>query len=107
MSTNPYDPPGSPFVPPAAQPKVAKAGLPLGLGIFGMIAWLLPIIGLPVTIIGLVFGIKALNGPSKGMAIAAVVLCSLGLMLTLVNVAAGIYLAVTGQHPLVNQLQGK
>jgi hypothetical protein len=38
MSTNPYDPPESPFAPPRPAKKVAGAGLPLGLSIFGMIA---------------------------------------------------------------------
>jgi hypothetical protein len=57
--------------------------------------------------VGLVFGIKALSGPSKGMAIVAVVLCSLGLIMTFGNMALGVYLAVSGQHPLVNQLKGQ
>jgi hypothetical protein len=109
MSRDPYLPPRAPIGAPPESRRVddGKPGLALGLGIFGLIAWLLPIVGLPVTIIGLVLGGKAMPGRKKGLAIAAVVLCSIGLAFSALNMALGVYLGVTGQHPLVNKMQGK
>jgi hypothetical protein len=62
-----------------------------------MIAWLLPIVGLPVTILGLVFGIRALRSRSREMALSAVVLSTVGLVATIVNSAIGAYMGATGQ----------
>jgi hypothetical protein len=69
----------------------------LVLGLCGLIAWIIPLFGFPVTITGLVFGIKALGRPQNGMAIAGTVLCGLGLVLTAINSAVGAYLGATGQ----------
>ena len=74
-----------------------KAIWSLCLGLFGLIAWFLPIVGLPTTITGLVFGIKSINGPRKGMATAGIVLCVIGLVLSIANAAIGAYLGATGQ----------
>lgn len=74
----------------------------LVLGIIGLLAWFIPLIGLSVIIPGLVFGIKALKRRENGMAIAGVVLCSIGLLLCTINFVWGAYLGVTGQHPLLN-----
>lgn len=74
-----------------------KAIWSLCLGLFGLLAWLLPIIGLPTTITGLVLGIKSVNGPRKGMATAGIVLCIIGLVLSTGNAALGAYLGATGQ----------
>jgi len=89
------------------QPKQGKPVTALVLGIVGMIAWLIPIIGLPVQITGLVFGIKALKSPKRGMAIAAIVLCIIGLVLTIINAAIGAYLGATGQIPALNDMTNK
>ena len=78
----------------------------LVLGIIGMIAWIIPIIGLPIQIVGLVKGIKAMKAGKSGKATAGVVLCIIGLVLTTINAALGAYLGMTGQHPLVNQMMG-
>jgi hypothetical protein len=74
-----------------------KAIWSLCLGLFGLLAWFLPIIGLPVTITGLVLGIKSLSGPRRGMAIAGIVLCITGLLASIANAAIGAYLGATGQ----------
>jgi hypothetical protein len=79
-----------------------KATASLVLGIVGMIAWFIPLFGLPITIVGLVMGIKASKSKKRGMAKAGVVLCIIGLVLTIINAAIGAYMAATGQHPLVN-----
>ena len=67
------------------------------LGLFSLLAWLLPIVGLPVSIAGLVFGIKGTRSESKVVAIIGIVLCVLGLVLSIANAAIGAYLGATGQ----------
>jgi len=74
-----------------------KAIWSLCLGLFGLLAWILPVIGLPTTITGLVLGIKSVNGPRKGMATAGIVLGIIGLVLSTGNAALGAYLGATGQ----------
>ena len=101
---NPYTPPTSDL---ESQSTHDKQGRPVGsfvLGILGLVFWLLPILGLPVTITGLVFGIKALKGEQRGLAIAGVILCCLGIFLSAANAALGAYLSFTGQHPFLNQM---
>jgi hypothetical protein len=74
----------------------------LVLGIVGLIAWCIPICGLPISIVGLILGIRQMNSPSSGLAIAGVILNSLGLLASIVNAGVGVYLGITGQHPLLN-----
>lgn len=57
------------------------------LGIVGFIAWCLPIAGYPVTIVGIVLG-------GKGMAIAGIIMCTITLVLTLINSILGAFLSV-------------
>jgi hypothetical protein len=87
------NPPGSALAPSGSGKAIAS----LCLGLFGLIAWILPIIGLPTTITGLVLGIKSVNGSRKGMATAGIVLCIIGLVLSIANAAIGAYLGATGQ----------
>lgn len=76
------------------------------LGILSIFAWLIPTLGLPITLLGLIIGVQTLRGVGmpnlrrveKGMAVAAVVLCSLGLLATIGNFAYRAYLVVTGQR---------
>src|SRR3989338_8991438 len=53
--------------------KNGKATTGLVLGIIGLVAWFIPLIGAPITIIGLVFGIKGLKSLKRGVAIAGIV----------------------------------
>ncbi|MHC4444905.1 MAG: DUF4190 domain-containing protein [Planctomycetota bacterium] len=94
MSETPLMPqePGAPQEPQGKGKAIAS----LVLGIIGLLGWCLPIVGLPVTIIRLVLGIKALPTPSRGMAIAGIVLCILGLVASIVNAIIGAYLGATG-----------
>jgi Domain of unknown function (DUF4190) len=78
-----------------------KATASLVLGILGLIGWCLPIFGLPMTIVGLVLGIKGQNSSNHGSAVAGIVLNIIGLALSVVNAAIGAYLGATGQHPLL------
>ena len=64
----------------------------LVLGIISLATWLIPIIGYPVTIVGLVLGIKSVKSEKRGMAIAGIVMSSIGLVLSLVNSIAGVIL---------------
>jgi hypothetical protein len=93
--------PSSPFPGPpestVARTGSGKAIASLCLGLFGLVAWFLPIIGFPVTITGLVLGVQSLNGPRKGVATAGIVLCIIGLVLSTANAAIGAYLGATGQ----------
>jgi len=86
--------PGAPESP--ARTGGGKAIASLCLGLFGLIAWFLPIVGFPVTVTGLVLGIKSLNGPRNGMATAGIVLCIIGLVLSTANAAIDAYLGATG-----------
>ena len=56
----------------------------LVLGIVGLLTWLIPFIGLPIPLIGLVWGIVLLRRkpPKKLMLYSGVVMCSLGLFLS-------------------------
>lgn len=74
-----------------------KATASLVLGIVGLIAWLLPLVGFPVTIVGLVMGVQGRNGEKKGMATAGMVLSIIGLVLCVINAVLGAYFGVTGQ----------
>jgi hypothetical protein len=76
-----------------------KAVTSLVLGIIGMMAWLLPIIGLPITIVGLVQGIYGMRTTQRGMAIAGMILSIIGLIFTIINATIGAYMGATGQIP--------
>lgn len=75
----------------------------LVLGLVGMVAWILPIIGFPVQVVGLVFSIKGRTSVKKKMATAGMILCIIGLVFTLLNAVAGAYLASTGQYDMLTQ----
>jgi hypothetical protein len=93
--------------PPPVEKEPGKPVASLVLGLIGLVACFIPIIGLPVTITGLVFGIKACRRVKNGMAIAGTILCSIGLVLSVMNFAWGAYLGATGQHPVVNRLTNR
>lgn len=67
-----------------------KSVASLVLGIISLIAWIIPLIGAPVSIIGLVLGVKKKYT-------AGIVLNVIGLVLTVANAAIGAYMGATGQ----------
>jgi hypothetical protein len=69
----------------------------LVLGIIGIIAWIIPIIGLPIGIAALVLGILGIKRSSKGMSIAGIVLAVICLVLTITNSAIGAYQGYHGE----------
>lgn len=60
------------------------------LGIVSLIAWLLPICGGPVAIVGLVLGVIAWNSAQHNKAVAGVVMSAISLVATIINAAAGV-----------------
>jgi hypothetical protein len=99
--TNPYAQP-QPVVNPYAQPAASPYGAPLYapmpqldrgrgmalagliLGIIGIIVWLIPFFGFPVTIVGIILSALGRRSTSrKGMALAGLVLGIVGLVLTI------------------------
>lgn len=80
-----------------ASQKKGTAIAALVLGIFGLLAWIIPIVGLPVGIVGLVLGIKGSKRSGKGMAIAGIVLSTICLILTIINGAIGAYQGYKGE----------
>jgi hypothetical protein len=67
------------------------------LGYVGLLAWLLPVVGFPVTLIGFVLGILSLWGAEPGKALRATLLCAFGLLLTAANSYAGYYMYTHGK----------
>jgi hypothetical protein len=80
------------------QGKNGMASTSLVLGSIGLLAWCLPIAGLPLTITGLVMGVKGLKSYKQGAATAGIVLNIIGLTLSLLNAALGAYIAVASQQ---------
>jgi hypothetical protein len=100
---NPYRAPLSPL--PTKKPKKGtgqgKATASLILGLVSIITWIIPLIGLPTTIIGLVLGIQGLGPKKRTTAAVGIALSTLFLIITLLNAALGAYMGFMGTHPLV------
>lgn len=98
QNNNAYDPNrqyGNAYV--VQQPEDEEKGMSIAsmvLGIIGFVAWCLPIAGYPVTIVGLVLGIKGMKKGGKRMAIAGIIMCSITLALTLINSVLGAIISV-------------
>jgi hypothetical protein len=99
---NPYASPGASWdaAMPAA-PHGGKAIAALILGCVSLVAWCCPLLGLAISIPGLILGIFGLKSSRRGMALAGVILCSLGLVLSAINGGWGAYMVISGQHPLL------
>lgn len=59
------------------------------LGIFDILAWILPIIGIPVSIVGLILGILGIRSSKKWMAVSGIIICSIFLVASVINVILG------------------
>lgn len=64
--------------------------LSLVIGILSIFLWPIPYAGLVISIIGLVIGIMVKRRQNSGLATAGIILSSLGLLITLVNMKIGI-----------------
>lgn len=60
------------------------------LGLVGIIAWLIPLFGYPVTIAGLSLGCIARKDKKNGYSLAGIILCIITLILTLINSIVGV-----------------
>ena len=69
------------------------------IGIVNLITCCLPILGFPVSITGLVLGILSRNSEKKKMAVAGIIMCAIGLVLTIVNAILGAVMGASGQIP--------
>jgi K+ transporter len=90
---NPYRPLDSSSTLPQAGTS-GKATTALVLGVASLIAWCLPIVGLPVSITGIVFALKAQGQTGGSRAIAGLILNIIGLCLSVFNAALGAYLRI-------------
>ncbi len=79
------------------QPGGGKAIASLVLGIISLITWIIPLIGFPVSITGLVLGFKGRKSSNEGLALAGIIICIITLIFTTINSAIGAYLGATGQ----------
>lgn len=59
------------------------------LGLCSLVAWYIPIIGFPVTILGIIFSAFGINSNRKGMAIAGLILSIIFFVITIINSIAG------------------
>jgi hypothetical protein len=94
--TGPQQPPSAGAQVPGQVDRTGRATASLVLGIVGLIAWLIPLIGFPVTITGLVMGFQGQHSSKKAVATAGIVLSIIALVLTVINSAVGAYLGATG-----------
>lgn len=67
----------------------------LVLGLLGFCALILPGCGCPLNILGLVFGILGLQSRQKPFAIAGIIVCSVGLLLTLCCQGAAVVYSIS------------
>lgn len=67
------------------------------LGVFGLFACLVPLIGFPVTITGLVLSLNGLRSPMTKLAAAGTSLNTVFLVATIVNSAIGAYMGASGK----------
>ena len=68
-----------------------KSKAPIILGVLSVITWLLPIIGVPVSIAGIVVSAKKGSVHKLGL-----ILSILGIILSIINAALGVYLKTKG-----------
>jgi hypothetical protein len=69
----------------------------LVLGIISLLAWIIPIAGAPVSIIGLVQSVRGQKSQNTGQATAGLVMNIIGLVATIINASIGAYKGATGQ----------
>lgn len=64
------------------------------LGLVGLIAWLLPLVGYPVTIVGLILGCLARKKEKNGFNLTGIILSIITLILTLGNSCLGVIMVL-------------
>ena len=74
-------------------------------GIAMLAGWIIPLLGAPLGIAGLIMGITGLSSPRRDLARAGIFLNGLGLGLTALNVILSFYLLSTGKLDQLFMLQ--
>lgn len=77
------------------QPVSGKSIASFVLGLVGIIAWIIPLFGYPVTITGLVLGCLARKNEKNGFSLAGIILSSIFLVITLINSIMGVIMALS------------
>ncbi len=77
---------------------VDPAVFSVGLGLLGLIGWMLPILGIPMAATGLVLGWRALGSARRRLAILGSALCVVVLVLAVMNAGVNVYVAETGRQ---------
>lgn len=65
------------------------------LGIISLLAWLLPLFGYPVSIIGLILGIISNKKEKNKFSKIGIILSAIGLGITLINSIAGVIMVLS------------
>jgi hypothetical protein len=68
----------------------------LVLGVVSLLAWLIPVVGLPVSVVGLILGIIGRRSRSRGLALGGIITSSIGIGLSLINAILGAIFALRG-----------
>ncbi|HEX2939028.1 MAG TPA: hypothetical protein VHO66_08945 [Ruminiclostridium sp.] len=69
--------------------KSTKATAGFVLGLVSIVAWLLPILGYPVTILGIIFSALGMKSSKKKFAVIGLILSIVFLIVTLINSIVG------------------
>ena len=77
---------------PATSPS-SEGNVALILGFICLVAWLIPLAGIPLAIVTILLAVRATQRSASGAGGAAIVLGSIGAALALINAAGGAYLA--------------
>jgi len=88
------------------RPKIL-AILSLVLGILGLCGWIVPLCGAPIALAAIVLGILGIGSEGKAMAIIGLVMGGLSLVATVVNMAIGAHMAMSGQNPFLRGPDGR
>ena len=66
------------------------------LGVVVLVAWLLPVLGLPIGAAGLICGILGRRSTRRGLAVAGLVMSTIGLVLAVGNGILGVLVRLSG-----------
>ena len=74
--------------PPDDPQQDVQANVAFVLGIIGLVVWIIPIIGLPVSAIGILLGRNGLHSTRQRQAVIGLILCTVGCIAGLINCIA-------------------
>jgi hypothetical protein len=86
-----------PPVTPQADDRASSATAGFWLGLVGLVAWIIPFIGLPVTITGFVLSLRGRTSARGTFALAGLILSGFGVVFSVVMTADFIQSYATGQ----------